>query len=163
MGKLAKMTGGGKKSKLTGIPKLEDANEAGTKNSDKCTLILTEGDSAKALAMSGLAVIGRDFYGVFPLKGKLLNVRDAATKALSENDQIQNLIKIIGLQINKQYEDVKGLRYGSIMIMSDQDTDGSHIKGLVINFIQHLWPSLFKMNGFLKQFITPLLKVSKQR
>jgi len=60
---------------LTGIPKLEDANEAGTKNSDKCTLILTEGDSAKALAMSGLAVLGRDYYGVFPLKGKLLNVR----------------------------------------------------------------------------------------
>lgn len=60
---------------MTGIPKLEDANEAGTKNSDKCTLILTEGDSAKALAMSGLAVLGRDYYGVFPLKGKLLNVR----------------------------------------------------------------------------------------
>jgi DNA topoisomerase-2 len=48
------MTGGGKKAKLTGIPKLEDANEAGTKNSDKCTLILTEGDSAKSLAMAGL-------------------------------------------------------------------------------------------------------------
>lgn len=75
MTKLAKVTGGQKKSKLTGIPKLEDANEAGTKNSDKCTLILTEGDSAKALAMSGLSVIGRDYFGVFPLKGKLLNVR----------------------------------------------------------------------------------------
>ena len=48
------MTGGGKKSKLHGIPKLEDANEAGTRNSDKCTLILTEGDSAKSLAMAGL-------------------------------------------------------------------------------------------------------------
>ena len=47
------------------------------------------------------------------------------------------------------------------MIMSDQDTDGSHIKGLVINFIHNFWPSLFKMPGFVKQFITPLLKVSK--
>jgi len=75
MTKLAKNTAGQKKSKLTGIPKLEDANEAGTRNSERCTLVLTEGDSAKALAMSGLAVLGRDFYGVFPLKGKLLNVR----------------------------------------------------------------------------------------
>ena len=75
MTKLAKQTAGTKKSKLTGIPKLEDANEAGTRNSERCSLILTEGDSAKSLAMSGLAVIGRDYYGVFPLKGKLLNVR----------------------------------------------------------------------------------------
>lgn len=69
------MTGGTKKSKLLGIPKLEDANEAGTRNSEQCTLIVTEGDSAKSLAMAGLEIIGRDFYGVFPLKGKLLNVR----------------------------------------------------------------------------------------
>jgi DNA topoisomerase-2 len=47
------------------------------------------------------------------------------------------------------------------MIMSDQDTDGSHIKGLVVNFIHFFWPSLFKIDGFLKQFITPLLKVHK--
>jgi DNA topoisomerase II len=63
-----------------GIHKLEDANNAGTKNSDKCTLILTEGDSAKALAMAGIEVVGRDNYGVFPLRGKLLNVREASTK-----------------------------------------------------------------------------------
>ena len=61
-----------------GVPKLDDANEAGGKGSDKCTLILTEGDSAKALAISGLGVVGRDHYGVFPLRGKLLNVRDAS-------------------------------------------------------------------------------------
>lgn len=58
---------------------------------------------------------------------------------------------------------MKSLRYGAIMIMSDQDTDGSHIKGLVINFIHFFWPSLFKKNGFLKQFITPLLKAIKGR
>jgi len=111
--------------------------------------------------MSGLAVLGRDFYGVFPLKGKLLNVREANSKTLLANEEIQNLIKIIGLQIGKNYEDLKSLRYGAIMIMSDQDTDGSHIKGLVVNFIHHFWPSLFKMSGFVKQFITPLLKVFK--
>jgi len=67
----------GKKARLIGIAKLEDANLAGTKNSDQCTLILTEGDSAKALAMAGIEVVGRDCYGVFPLRGKLLNVREA--------------------------------------------------------------------------------------
>lgn len=77
------------------------------------------------------------------------------------NEEVQNLLKIIGLQIGKVYEDLKSLRYGAIMIMSDQDTDGSHIKGLVINFIHHFWPSLFKIPGFVKQFITPLLKVFK--
>ena len=163
LSKLAKVTAGSKKARIQGIPKLQDANEAGTRNSEKCTLILTEGDSAKALAMAGLEVIGRDFYGVFPLKGKLLNVREAKNKALMENEEIQNLLKILGLVINREYTDLKSLRYGAIMIMSDQDTDGSHIKGLVINFIHFFWPSLFKMPGFLKQFITPLLKVTKGR
>ena len=72
-----KKTDGAKRGRLVGIPKLDDANEAGGRNSEKCTLILTEGDSAKALAISGLSVVGRDHYGVFPLRGKLLNVRDA--------------------------------------------------------------------------------------
>ena len=61
-----------------GIPKLDDANEAGGRHSHDCTLILTEGDSAKTLAVSGLGVVGRDHYGVFPLRGKLLNVREAS-------------------------------------------------------------------------------------
>ena len=113
--------------------------------------------------MAGIEVIGRDYYGVFPLKGKLLNVREASSAILTKNEEIQNLIKIMGLQISKKYEDLKSLRYGSIMIMSDQDTDGSHIKGLVINFIHTFWPSLFQMEGFLKQFITPLLKATKGR
>jgi len=72
-----KRKGGTKKTKLTGITKLDDANNAGSAKSKDCTLIITEGDSAKSLAVSGLSVVGRDYYGVFPLKGKLLNVRDA--------------------------------------------------------------------------------------
>lgn len=75
--------GGAKTNKLKGIPKLDDANDAGTKNSISCTLILTEGDSAKALAVAGLGVVGRDRYGVFPLKGKVLNVREASHKQVS--------------------------------------------------------------------------------
>ena len=71
---------GKKKIRLTGIPKLDDANHAGSAKSKDCTLILTEGDSAKTLAMSGISVVGRDYYGVFPLKGKPLNVREASHK-----------------------------------------------------------------------------------
>jgi DNA topoisomerase-2 len=63
----AKRTAG----KIRGIPKLDDANLAGTKHGHECTLILTEGDSAKALAVSGLAVVGRDRFGVYPLRGKV--------------------------------------------------------------------------------------------
>ena len=153
------LNAGGKKSgRLLGIPKLEDANKAGTKNSQDCILILTEGDSAKSMAMAGIEIVGRDNYGVFPLRGKLLNVREASTTQILNNEEIQNIIKIIGLSVSRQYEDVKNLRYGSIMIMTDQDHDGSHIKGLIINFIHHYWPSLIKLNGFLKEFITPIIK-----
>ncbi|KAG0472850.1 hypothetical protein HPP92_014707 [Vanilla planifolia] len=130
-----KKTDGTKRQKISGISKLDDANDAGGKNSDKCTLILTEGDSAKALAMAGIAVVGRNNYGVFPLRGKLLNVREASHKQIMENAEIQNIKQILGLQHGKQYDSVKGLRYGHLMIMTDQDHDGSHIKGLLINFI----------------------------
>jgi DNA topoisomerase-2 len=82
---MSKKSGGAKRSRITGIPKLDDANEAGSRNSRKCTLILTEGDSAKTLALSGLSVIGRDYYGVFPLKGKPLNVREATMNQVLAN------------------------------------------------------------------------------
>ncbi|TKR76456.1 hypothetical protein L596_017588 [Steinernema carpocapsae] len=154
-----------KTSKLKGIPKLEDANDAGTKNSHLCTLILTEGDSAKTLAVSGLGVVGRDRFGVFPLRGKMLNVREASIKQTSENAEITALLKIVGLQYRLKYDsddEMKTLRYGKIMIMADQDQDGSHIKGLVINFIHHKWPSLIRRN-FIEEFITPIIKATKGR
>ncbi|XP_071449060.1 DNA topoisomerase 2-alpha [Hetaerina americana] len=154
---------GKKQNKLKGIAKLEDANDAGTRNSLDCTLILTEGDSAKTVAVTGLAVVGRDKYGVFPLRGKLLNVREATHKQIIENQEINNIIKIMGLQYKKIYEsvdDLKTLRYGRMMIMTDQDQDGSHIKGLLINFIHHNWPSLLKL-PFLEEFITPIVKATK--
>lgn len=152
-----------KTSKLKGIPKLEDANDAGTKNSQQCTLILTEGDSAKTLAVSGLSVVGRDKYGVFPLRGKLLNVREGNMKQIADNAEVNAMIKILGLQYKKKYEtedDFKTLRYGKLMVMADQDQDGSHIKGLVINFIHHFWPSLIQRN-FVEEFITPIVKATK--
>ncbi|XP_053674889.1 DNA topoisomerase 2 [Anopheles nili] len=157
-------TSGSKKSKIKGIPKLEDANDAGSRNSLNCTLILTEGDSAKTLAVSGLGVVGRDTYGVFPLRGKLLNVREATHKQILENAEINNLIKILGLQYKKKYltmDDLKALRYGKVMIMTDQDQDGSHIKGLLINFIHTNWPELLRL-PFLEEFITPIVKATKK-
>eukprot|EP00392_Amoebophrya_sp_AT5.2_P010869 g10936.t1 len=156
-----KLKSSGNQVRVLGIPKLEDANEAGGKKSSQCTLILTEGDSAKALAVAGLSVIGRDFYGVFPLRGKLLNVREAAHATLLKNAEIQAILKIMGLTPGVEYDDLNKLRYGSIMIMTDQDLDGSHIKGLLINLIEAWWPSLMKYRGFLKEFVTPIIKVHK--
>ena len=162
-GEQLKRKGGAKKIKLTGIAKLDDANHAGSAKSKDCTLIITEGDSAKSLAMSGLSVVGRDFYGVFPLKGKPLNVREANHKQIMSNDEIKNIVDIMGLKFGMEYneDNMKTLRYGHLMIMADQDHDGSHIKGLVINFIHHFWPSLLNVKGFLQQFITPIVKVTK--
>lgn len=152
---------GAKRQRLTGIPKLDDANDAGGRNSQQCTLILTEGDSAKSLAISGLSVVGRDRYGVFPLRGKLLNVREASAAQITANAEIQNIKQILGLQHGKNYTDTKSLRYGHLMIMTDQDHDGSHIKGLIMNYFHTFYPSLLKIPGFLVEFITPIIKVTK--
>lgn len=111
--------------------------------------------------MAGIEVVGRDFYGVFPLKGKLINVRDASNSALLKNTEIQNLMKITGLKIGEKYQDLKSLRYGKILIMTDQDVDGSHIKGLIINFIAHFWKSLITDFNFVSEFVTPIIKCFK--
>lgn len=152
----------GKKTSRLIIPKLDDANLAGTKDSESCTLILTEGDSAKTMAISGLSVIGRDRYGVFPLRGKVMNVKDASAQKISDNAEITALKKILGLEQNKKYNDLSSLRYGSIMILTDQDHDGSHIKGLMFNVFQSLWPSLYSMDGFLTSMLTPIIKATSR-
>jgi DNA topoisomerase-2 len=149
----------GKMARRLNIPKLEDANFAGVRpHNKKCTLILTEGDSAKALVLSGMSVVGRDHYGVFPLRGKLLNVRDASFNQIKDNAEITNIKAILGLKHNHTYTSVDELRYGKLMIMTDQDHDGSHIKGLVINFIDQMFPSLLDIPGFLLEFITPIIR-----
>lgn len=107
-------------NRITGIVKLEDANNAGTSRGRNCTLILTEGDSAKSLAVSGLSVIGRDNYGVYPLRGKLLNVREASHSQILNNAEITHMKQILGIQHGKDYQSVDGLRYGHLMIMTDQ-------------------------------------------
>jgi len=154
-------TDGKKQSRITGIPKLDDAVMAGTKDSAKCTLILTEGDSAKAMALSGLSQEQRKFFGVYPLKGKVLNVKDTSDAKVEHTKEIAELKKIIGLTSGKKYTDVKDLRYGSVMIMTDQDLDGSHIRGLLINLFHELWHELIAIPGFLTYMATPIVKANK--
>jgi DNA topoisomerase II len=157
----AKKTDGSKKKTLRGLPKLEDALWSGTAKSSDCTLILTEGDSAAASAIAGLAVVGRERWGVFPLRGKMLNVKDISQEKFNKNEELTAIKKILGLEQGKVYQDTKTLRYGRVMIMTDQDHDGSHIKGLLMNFFHTFWPSLLK-KGFLCCLATPLLKITKR-
>jgi DNA topoisomerase-2 len=162
--KTAKKTDGIKSKSVRGIPKLTDANWAGTDKSDSCTLIFCEGDSAKAGIISGLSSEDRNTIGVYPLKGKLLNVRGVLAKRISENKEITEIKKILGLETGKQYlpEDVANcLRYGKILFLTDQDLDGSHIKGLCINLFESEWPSLTAIPGFMGFMNTPILKALK--
>ena len=91
----------------------------------------------------------------------LLNVRDASHDQIMNNAEITYIKQILGLRHGQQYDTAKTLRYGHIMIMTDQDHDGSHIKGLLINFLHAHFPSLLKIPGFLVEFITPNIKASK--
>jgi len=161
MAKEAKKTDGAKKKTIRGIPKLEDALWAGTAKSSECTLILTEGDSAATSAISGLKIVGRESWGVFPLKGKMLNVKDISQIKFNQNEELTAIKKILGLEQGKKYSSVKDLRYGRVMVMADQDLDGAHIKGLLMNLFHTEWPSLMKL-GFICSLATPLLKAMKR-
>ena len=162
--KEVKKTDGSKVKSIRGIPKLVDANYAGTEKSQFCTLILCEGDSAKAGVISGLSKTDRDIYGVYPMRGKLLNVRDETTKKIADNKEIAELKTILGLESGKKYtqEEInKKLRYNKVMFMTDQDLDGSHIKGLGINLFDSLWNSLIQIPGFIGFMNTPIIKAKK--
>ena len=163
--KAIKKTDGTKSKSIRGIPKLTDANWAGTDKSNLTTLILCEGDSAKTGVISGLSSEDRNTIGVYPLKGKVMNVRGEAVKRISENKEIAEIKKILGLEAGKEYtsiEDVnKHLRYSKVVFMTDQDLDGSHIKGLCINLFQNEWASLTHIPGFIGSMNTPILKAKK--
>ena len=161
--KAAKKTDGNKAKNIRGIPKLIDANWAGTSKSAECTIIFCEGDSAKAGIVSGLSSEDRNIYGVYPMKGKILNVRGELTKKIAENKEIIEIKKILGLETNKVYthDNFKKLRYGKVLFMTDQDLDGSHIKGLCINLFQCQWTQLSQINNFIGFMNTPILKAKK--
>ena len=163
--KLAKKTDGSKTKSVRGIANFIDANHSGTVNSKDCILILCEGLSAMSGIVSGLSSEDRNIIGIYPLKGKLLNVRGEQLKKIAENKEINDIKKILGLESGKEYttiQDVhKYLRYGKIMYMTDQDLDGSHIKGLCINMFHSEWASLVKIPGFISFMNTPILRAKK--
>ena len=163
--KAAKKTDGTKSKSIRGIPKLDDANWAGTDKSNNCMIIFCEGDSAKTGVISGLSSEDRNTIGVYPLKGKVMNVRGEAVKKVSENKEIAEIKKILGLESGKDYKNIedvnKNLRYSKVVFMTDQDLDGSHIKGLCINLFQNEWPSLCHIPGFIGFMNTPILKSKK--
>jgi len=162
--KVAKKSDGSKTRIIKGIPKLIDANWAGTSKSSECTIIFCEGDSAKAGIVSGLSSEDRNIIGIYPMKGKILNVRGEATKKIMENKEIIEIKKILGLEAKKEYDEnniKRTLRYGRVLFMTDQDLDGSHIKGLCINLFQSEWNSLSKISNFIGFMNTPILKAKK--
>jgi DNA topoisomerase II len=163
--KAAKKTDGAKTRTIRGIPKLVDANYAGSPDkSAQCTIILCEGDSAKAGIISGLSKEDRNYIGVYPMKGKLFNVHGETTKRISENREIAEIKQIIGLESGKTYtaaDVATRLRYGKVLFMTDQDLDGAHIQGLGINLFQIEWPSLTKIPGFIGFMNTPILKARR--
>ena len=163
--KVAKKTDGIKSKSIRGIPKLVDANWAGTNKSLECMLIFCEGDSAKTGIISGLSSEDRNNIGVYPLKGKVMNIRGEVIKKVSENKEIVEIKKILGLESGKKYltqSDIDtNLRYGKVLFMTDQDLDGSHIKGLCINLFQCEWPELVEIGGFINFMNTPILKAFK--
>lgn len=148
-----------KKGKLTNVEKLVEANKAGTSEGWKCTLFLCEGLSAKTMCDAGIGILGHDYYGCYPLRGKVLNARNASDNKYGDNRELKDIKDIIGLQDNVEYTTVKGLRYGKVVCVKDADADGAAIMGLVINFFESKFPSLLKIDGFLSEFISPMIKV----
>jgi DNA topoisomerase-2 len=164
--RIAKKTTDGSKTKtIRGIANFIDANNSGGPQSKDCILILCEGLSAMSGIVSGLSSEDRNTIGIYPLKGKLLNVRGEQLKKIAENKEITDIKKILGLESGREYTTIQDvhqyLRYGKIMVMTDQDLDGSHIKGLCINLFHSEWASLVHIPGFISFMNTPILRAKK--
>jgi DNA topoisomerase-2 len=161
----SKKTDGSKTKTVRGIANFIDANYGGTAQSKDCILILCEGLSAMSGIVSGLSSADRNVIGIYPLKGKLLNVRGETTKKIADNKEITDIKKILGLENGREYKTIDDvhqyLRYGKVMLMTDQDLDGSHIKGLCVNLMHSEWASLTKIPGFISFMNTPILRARK--
>ena len=155
-------TDGKKVSNVRHIEKLIDAELAGTKRSNEATIFFCEGDSAKTFVIAGLSVLGIEKNGVYPLKGKPLNVRNATIKQIKENKEFIDIKNILGLKQDVKYTDTSKLRYGKVIVIADQDPDGSHIKGLIMNIFEYFWPELLQIEGFFNTYNTPIVKTWKK-
>lgn len=155
------------KKRNTVIENYDRANKAGSKDSDKCTLAIVEGLSAKTFVTEGLTEelfgrSGKDWVGILCIRGKLINVRKSSVQKIAGNKEITSIIQALGLKYGVDYtldEHFRTLNYGRLMIMTDADVDGKHIAGLIINFIHKLFPTLLRRKEpFLVDMRTPLAK-----
>ena len=131
-----------------------------SKDRSKCEIYITEGDSA-----SGNLKTARDneFQAVMPVRGKILNTQKATLDKIQKNAEIMTMIEAFGLTIDTKSMKVtyepEDLRYGKIIIMSDADVDGAHIKNLFYTFIWNFCPELIK-DGYVYAGVPPLYKVT---
>lgn len=136
---------------------IEKYSRATSRDRSKCTLFLTEGDSAaKPLG----AAADRKIHGIFPLRGKILNVANANPKQVAASKELRDIVAIIGgLSFRGGYDSSK-LNYSSVVLAMDADVDGVHIRGLVMLAFMHLWPD-FVREGRLKYLETPVVVAYK--
>ena len=154
-------TGEKAKSKLLNLPtKLVDS---WNKKREECELFIAEGDSAAA---SLIAARDGKNQAVFPIRGKILNVYKANVEKIYANQEIVNLIKALGLELDKKtgkmIYDVNKLRYGKIMLACDADSDGKAIKNLLLTCLWYLCPELVK-NGHVYATVPPLFRITNKK
>lgn len=128
--------------------------EANSKDKKNTKLFIVEGDSAKAMFLEARNKL---YHAAFPLKGKILNVFDKNVKTILENEEIKNLLAVIGLEIGKKAVDIN---YGQICILTDADPDGADISALLLVLFYRFWPELFTHKKIVK-IHAPLVVATK--